>query len=432
MIHRARIAHLARTAARFHIETSVPRVHLAGIVDEKNGMITTHRAASYQQATAAKQLTLLEGEAHFTADRAVVVADRTLRADKIFIATGMRPRIPAIPGLDRVPFLTNESVMELTELPRHLVVIGGGYIACELGQAFRRYGSAVTLIQRADHLVPGEEPDVSTLLERALRAEGMALVLGHEAARVAATPDGVRITARTQDGVEQVIAGTHLLVAAGRQPNTDTLGLGAAGIATDEHSFVRVNAYLETNVPGIWAIGDVNGQQPFTRVCQEEGKVAYANAFVQPTPHDRIAMERRALGHAIFTDPEIGAVGLTEREARAQGHDSAAGLITFDQVEKAEIIDETTGLIKYVVDRRTHRLLGCHVIGPQAADLIYDAVVVMRHGGTLDELAKAVGIFPTLQEGMEGAARGLLRNIAPEEVAGPLVAGPIHHDTERR
>lgn len=139
-----------------------------------------------------------------------------------------------------------------------------------------------------------------------------------------------------------------------------------------------------------------------------------------------LTMERRSLGHAVFTDPEIGSVGLTERAARERGHDVAAGLVTFDRVEKAELIGETTGLIKYVIDRRTHRLLGCHVIGPQAADLIYDAVLVMRHGGTLDELAKAVGIFPTLQEGMEGTARGLLRRVAPEEVRGPLATGPIH------
>jgi pyruvate/2-oxoglutarate dehydrogenase complex dihydrolipoamide dehydrogenase (E3) component len=374
LIHRARIAHLARTAARFHIETSAPSVHLAAIVDEKNAMIAQHREDSFQSAQAAQKLTLIEGAARFTSNCEVVVADRTLRADTIFIATGMRPRIPSIDGLDRISVLTNESVMDLTALPAHLIVVGGGYIACELGQTFRRYGSEVTIIHSHAHLRPEEEPDVSTLLERAFAAEGIALVLDHRVERVEATAEGVRVAARARDGKERLIVGSHLFLAAGRQPNTDTLDLAAAGVATDTRGFVTINDYLETNVPGIWAIGDVNGQQPFTRVCQEEGKVAYANAFEGA----QIKMQRSSLGYAIFTDPEIGSVGLTERQARERGYDVAAGLVTFDQVEKAEIIGETNGLIKYVVDRASHRLLGCHVIGPQAADLIYDAILVLR------------------------------------------------------
>ncbi len=198
--------------------------------------------------------------------------------------------------------------------------------------------------------------------------------------------------------------------------------LDAAGIETDDGGYVKVDEFLETNVAGIWAAGDVNGLQPFTRVCQEEGKVAYANAF----EGERVGMERLFLGHAIFTDPGIGSVGLTERQARERGYNVAAGLVTFDKVEKAEIIGETTGLMKYVIERDTHRILGCHVIGPDAENLVYDAIIVMRHGGTIDEIAKAVGIFPTLQEGMEGTARGLLRRVAPEQVAGPLVVGSVH------
>jgi mercury(II) reductase len=422
LIHRARIAHLARTAARFHVQTSEPRVDLGGIVDEKNEMIVHHREEALESARAAERLLLVEGDARFTSRQEVAAGGRTFRAEQVFIATGMRPAIPRIEGIDRVDAFTNETLMELKELPERLVVIGGGYIACELGQAFHRYGSRVTIIQSGERLCPHEEPDVSTLLERALRAEGVELVLGHRATRVEPDGGGVRVVAHSADGDEQVVEGTHVLVAAGRLPNTDALGLDAAGVETDRHGYVRVDEYLRTSVPGIWAVGDVNGQQPFTRVCQEEAKVAYANAFEGAD----IAMERLHLGHAVFTDPEIGSVGLTEREARERGYDVAAGLVTFDQVEKAEIIGETTGLIKYVAERRTHRLLGCHVIGPGGADLVYDAVVVMRHGGTLDELAKAVGIFPTVQEGMEGAARGLLRRMAPQETSGPLVVGPVH------
>jgi len=423
LIHRARVAHVARTAARFRVHTTEPTVDVVAIIADKNAMIEEHREEGLSAARQAENLTLLEGPARFASDREVVVGDRRLRSERIFIATGMSPEIPSIDGLGDVPALTNESLMELPELPEHLVVVGGGYVACELGQTYRRYGSRVTIVQSRDHLCPEEEPDVSTLLERAFRAEGIELVLGHRALRVERRPGGILLVARSREDTERVIEGTHLLCAAGRRPNTDDLNLEAAGVDTADDGSIPVNAYLETNVPGIWAIGDVNGQQPFTRVCQEEAKVAFSNAF----NGTRLEMQRGFLGHAIFSDPEIGSVGLTEQQARDAGHDVVAGLVTFARVEKAEIIGETRGLIKYVIDRRSHEVLGCHVIGPDAANLIYDAIIVMRHGGTIGEIAKAVGIFPTLQEGMEGTARGLLRKVAPEELEGPLVTSPLHH-----
>ncbi len=418
LIHRARVAQFVRTAARFHVKAGGPQVDLAGIVDEKNAMIEAHRDEALSGARAARHLlTLIEGEARFVGPREVHVADRRLRADKVFIATGMRPTVPPIDGLDTVAALTNETAMELRDVPEHLVVVGGGYIACELGQAFKRYGSDVTIVQSGDHLCPQEEPDVSTLLERAFRDEAINVHLASRALRVEPSPAGVRVFARPGDG-ELVVEGSHLLLATGRTPNTDGLNLDTAGVELRADGGIAVNDHMETSVPGIWAIGDVNGEQPFTRVCQEEAKVAYANAFEGAT----YRIERSALGHAIFTDPEIASVGLTEQEARRQGRDVAVGLVTFDQVEKAEIIGETTGLIKYVVERASRRLLGAHVIGPDAANLIYDASIVIRQRGRLDDIAKTVGIFPTLQEGMEGTARGLLRRLAPDEARNPLAA----------
>jgi pyruvate/2-oxoglutarate dehydrogenase complex dihydrolipoamide dehydrogenase (E3) component len=422
MIHRARIAHLVSNAARYHVHAAELTVDLPGIVAEKDRLITDQREGLLRAARSAEGLTLVEGEARFRSTREVAVGDRLFRSETIVIATGMRPLIPEIEGLDQVEVLTNDNLMDLTEIPGHLICIGGGYISCELGQTFRRFGSEVTIIQSREHLCPEEEPDVSTILERAFEAEGIGLLLGYRAVRAEAIGAGVRITARTADGAERIVEGTHLLVAVGRQPNTDTLGLDAAGIDTDETGFVEVNEYLETNQTAVYAGGDVNARQPFTRVCQEEGKVIFANAFEGA----RIKMKRDFLGHAIFTDPAIGSVGLTEAQAREQGYEVAAGLVTFDKVSKARFIGETEGLMKYVVDRETRRILGCHVIGPDAENLIYDAVLVMRHGGTIDEIAKAVGIFPTLQEGMEGTARGVLRKIAPEEVAGPLVTEFAH------
>jgi pyruvate/2-oxoglutarate dehydrogenase complex dihydrolipoamide dehydrogenase (E3) component len=419
LIHRARVAHVTRTAGRFGIHASEPRVDLPTIVSEMLSMIDDDRAASLSAARTTPGLDLVEGAARFHSSNEVQVGERVLQADRIFIATGMRSRIPSVPGIENGPYLTNENVMELTEVPEHLIILGGGYIGCELGQAFRRFGSRVTIVQRGDRLVCEEDEDASTVLRRAFEAEGIEVLTGTDVRSVTwsdGRPD-VSVRGAGVDG-DQALKGTHLLVATGRRPNTDSLDLGRAGVETDARGFIPVDEGLTTNVPGIWAVGDVNGRQPFTRVCQEEGKVAFANAFLETD----VRMQRHFLPHAIFTDPEVGSVGLTKDRAVAEGHDVVAGLVPFERVEKAKLIGETTGFIKYVAEKRTHRLLGCHVVGAAGADLVYDAVVVMRAGGRIDDLATAVGVFPTLQEGMEGAARGLLRRDAPKEVAGPLVS----------
>ncbi|MGH2399771.1 MAG: FAD-dependent oxidoreductase, partial [bacterium] len=300
----------------------------------------------------------------------------------------------------------------------HLVIIGGGYIACELGQVFRRFGSQVTVIQRAAHLCAGEEPAVSTVLEEAFQEEEIVVWLQHHPIAVEPVSGGVRIVAEEPGGKRQTVEGTHLLIAAGRRPNTDMLQLDAAGIETDQRGFVRVTDLLETTAPGVWAIGDVNGAQPFTRVCQEEGKVAYANAFQGA----RLRINRRALGHAIFTDPEIGSVGYVEHEV-PEPFEATAVIVTFDQVARAELSGERRGIIKVVADRKTHLLLGCHIIGPQAAELVHDAALIIHKEGRVDDLARTVGIFPTLQEAVEGTARALLRTLDPAAARAPLAVG---------
>ncbi|MBA2253524.1 MAG: FAD-dependent oxidoreductase [Chloroflexi bacterium] len=421
LLHRANVAHTVRTAQRFHIDGhGDPSVDLPAIVADKDALVAEHRAEALGNALRASGLTLIEGEARLVSPREVAVGERRLTADRIFIATGMRPLIPDLPGISDVEFHTNETVMDLAKAPEHLIVLGGGYIGCELGQAYRRFGSAVTIVHGPELLCAEEEPDVSRLLARGLQADGIELVTNHRAVRVERGGPGVRLIARADDGSERVIDGSHLLVAGGRRPNTDMLDLRAAGVAGRPDGSIVVDDRLRTNVPGIWAVGDVNGEQPFTRVCQEEAKVAYADAF----EGSDVRIDRLSLGHGIFTDPEIGSVGLIEATARDAGYDVAVGLVTFDKIEKAELIGADVGLIKFVVERGTRRLLGCHVIGRQAADLVWSATVVIRRRGTLDELATAVGIFPTLAEGVEGTARGLLRRLAPEVVTGPLAVTP--------
>jgi pyruvate/2-oxoglutarate dehydrogenase complex dihydrolipoamide dehydrogenase (E3) component len=417
LIHRARVAHVVRTSERFGVRADQPRVDLAGIVEEKRRYLDRHRDESWQGALREQRLTLLEGSAEFVSDHEVRVGERVVRSGRIFLALGMRPSVPDVDGMRDGPLLTNETVMDLEEVPGRLIVIGGGYVGCELSQAFRRFGAEVSIVQRAPRLLPGEEPDASTVIERAFREEGIDVLTAYQLRSVRWTNGRPTVEVTGPDGASRSLTGTHLLLAAGRTPNTDTLGVERAGVELDPDGFVRVDDELRTTAAGIWAIGDVNGAQPFTRVCQEEAKIAFANAF-----HDAgLQMSRASLPHAVFTDPEVGSVGLTEQAARGRGHDVIAGLVPFERIEKAELIGETAGFIKYVAERDTHRLLGCHVVGHQAADLVYDAVVVMRREGLIDDLALAVGVFPTLQEGMEGVARAVLRKAAPEEVSGPLV-----------
>jgi pyruvate/2-oxoglutarate dehydrogenase complex dihydrolipoamide dehydrogenase (E3) component len=422
LIHRANVAHAVRTAGRFHVDGhGEPAIDLAAIVADKSALVAEHRAEALGNARRASGLTLIAGEVRFVSPGEVEVAERRLAADRIFIATGMRPRIPDLPGIADVEVHTNETIMDLTEVPEDLIVLGGGYIGCELGQAYRRFGSQVTIIHGPELLCADEEPDVSRLLARGLAADGIELVTDHRAVRVERAGEGVRIIARAEGGSERAIEGSHLLMAGGRQPNTDTLDLATAGVATRTDGSLIVDDRLRTNVPGIWAVGDVNGEQPVTRISQEEAKIAHADAFDGAD----VRIDRLSLGHGIFTDPEIGSVGMTEVAARAAGHDVAVGLVTYDQIEKAEIIGADLGFIKFIVERDSRRLLGCHVIGRQAADLVWNASVVLHRRGTLDELATSVGIFPTLAEGMEGTARGLVRRLAPEAVAGPLAVATI-------
>ncbi|MGH7696449.1 MAG: dihydrolipoyl dehydrogenase family protein, partial [Gemmatimonadaceae bacterium] len=315
LIHRARVAHLVRSAARFHVDAALSRIRLGDIVREMDAMIDADRTTAFDAATATDHLTLIEGPARFLSREVVLVGRRGLHSRKIFIATGQRPHIPEVLAHHSPRVLTSDSIMRLTEPPEHLLIVGGGYIACELGQAYQRFGSRVTIVQRGDHLVPREEPDVSTILEGAFQAQGIDLLFGQQAVRLEADAKSVRLSTRAKDGTSRSIQASHLLIATGREPNSDMLELDAAGVAVNDKGYVKVNGRLETNIPGIWATGDINGEQPFTRVCQEEGRVAFLNAF----ENSRLTIRREVLGHAVFTDPEIGSVGYTEAAARELG-----------------------------------------------------------------------------------------------------------------
>jgi pyruvate/2-oxoglutarate dehydrogenase complex dihydrolipoamide dehydrogenase (E3) component len=326
------------------------------------------------------------------------VGDETLESEKIFIDTGARPRIPQIAGLSEVPYLTNESAMELTEVPEHLVILGAGYIGLEFGQMYRRLGADVTIMHRQAQIVAREDAEIAAELQKALEAEGLRFLLDRETTRVEKKGSGVELTVQDRAGGTMKVSGSHLLVAASRAPNTDKLGLESAGVKTDARGFIPVNGRLETNVPGIWALGDVNGGPEFTHISYNDFQIVYGNLV----EGKNLSTEERVVPYCMFTDPQLGGFGLTEKEARAEGYKLKIGRMPMTSVARAIERDETAGLMKLVVDAANDRILGASILASEGGEIvqILSTLVLAKQPYTL--LKGAIYIHPTLAEGFFG------------------------------
>jgi pyruvate/2-oxoglutarate dehydrogenase complex dihydrolipoamide dehydrogenase (E3) component len=395
MLASARIAHYARRAPDFGIETGEVQVNLAEVVARKNRLVRQWREGQEGHVARRPSLDLYRGEGRFTAAHVVAVNETLLTADHIFINTGLRPRIPDIPGLNEVDYFTNRNIMDLTELPEHLVVLGGNYVGLEFGQMFRRFGSRVSVIEMNDQITPREDEDVARALQQALEAEGIRFYLASEARRVRPAAGGVELAIERGDGSTETLTGSHLLLATGRIPNTERLGLDAAGIETDERGFIGANERLETNVSGVWAIGDVKGGPAFTHISYDDHLIVYDN-LVNGKARTTAG---RLVPYALFTDPELGRVGLSEKEARQAGYPLKIGSVPMAQVARAIERDETAGLMKVVIDAANDRLLGAAILGSDGGELVQSLMVLMMAGAPWTLLEKAVYIHPTLAEG---------------------------------
>jgi pyruvate/2-oxoglutarate dehydrogenase complex dihydrolipoamide dehydrogenase (E3) component len=394
MVASAQIAHYARHADRWGVRTGPAAVDLAAVVARKAAMVQRFRAGHERQVASRPNLDLYRGHGRFLAPHRVGVEDHLLESERIFINTGTRPAVPGIPGLDQVDFLTNASIMELQELPEHLIVLGGGYIGVEFGQMFRRFGSAVTVIHRGRELLDREDPDVAAELRQALAAEGIRFVMAANTSGVQRTADGLSLTVATPTGTE-TIAGSHLLVATGRRPNTDDLGLEAAGVDSNPRGYVSVNDRLETNVPGVYALGDVKGGPAFTHISYNDFQIVYAN-LVEGA--DRTTTGR-PVPYAVFSDPQLGRVGMTEAEARATGRPLKIGTIPMSGVARALERDETAGMMKLIVDAGTDQMLGAAILSSEGGELVQALGFLMLAGVPYTRLKGAVYIHPTLAEG---------------------------------
>jgi pyruvate/2-oxoglutarate dehydrogenase complex dihydrolipoamide dehydrogenase (E3) component len=394
MVHRAQVEHYARNASRWGVHAENVSADLAAIVGQKNQVVESFRGGIQKKIGQHANITFFQGQARFTGAHQVQVGETLLESEKIFINTGGRAIIPDIPGLDSVPVLTNESIMELTELPEHLIILGGGYIGLEFGQMFRRFGSRVTIIQKQAQIVPREDPEIAAELQKILEAEGIVFHLSAQATRVDRINDSISVSVT---GAKEylTISGTHFLAAVGRRPNTNDLGLDKAGIETDKLGVIRVNPRLETSVPGIWALGDVKGGPAFTHISFNDFQIVDGNL----TQGKNLSIENRLVPYCVFTDPQLGCVGMTEKEARASGRKLKIGSIPMSYVARAIERDETAGLMKIIVDASNDRVLGAAILGTEGGELIHVLYTLMLGDLPYTLLKGAVFIHPTLAEG---------------------------------
>lgn len=394
MVHRAQVAYYARHAARWGVRASGVSADLQAIVAQKNNVVHRFREGREKQVKRRANLHLHTGHAQFVDAHQIRVGETLLESEKIFINTGGVARIPLIPGLDAIQYLTNENIMDLTVLPEHLIVLGGGYIGLEFGQMFGRFGSRVTVIHNGEQIVSHEDPEVAAELQRVLEAEGLTFMLHARATRVEQERETIVVSVDRASG-PTVVSGSHLLIAIGRRANTDGLGLEKAGIETSPSGFIKVNDRLETNVPGIWALGDVNGGPAFTHISYNDFQIVDANL----TQGKKLTTANRLIPYSVFTDPQLGGVGMTEKEARAKGYKMKIGKIPMSYVARAIERDETAGLMKIIVDAANDKILGATVLSTDGGELIHVLYILMLANLPYTLLKGAVYIHPTLVEG---------------------------------
>jgi len=392
MVHRAQVAHYARNASRWGVIASGVGVDLPKIVAQKNAVVQGSRDGQQRNIDKRPNLRLYRGVAAFTGPRQVMVGDDLLESEKIFINAGARPTIPPVDGLDKIKYLTNETIMELLEVPESLAILGGGYVGLEFGQMFARFGSKVTIIQRAGQIVPHEDPEVAAELQKALEAEGVKFLLDAKVARVEEKDGAVAVSLESG----KVVTGAQLLVATGRRPNTEDLALDKAGVETRADGTIKVNGRLETNVPGIWGLGDIKGGPAFTHISYNDYQIVYANLI----EGKNLSIDKRIVPYCVFTDPELGRAGLTEKEARAKGYELKIGKAAMSHVARAHERDETAGLMKLVVDASNDRILGAAILSVGGGETIHMLYALMLADLPYTLLKQAIYIHPTLAEGL--------------------------------
>lgn len=397
MVASAQVAHYARNAARWGVRANDVGIDLPSIVHRKNEVVMRFRTGWQTSFDSNDHVTLYRKRGRFVGPKQIQAGDEIIEGNRIFIDTGSRPTIPGIDGLSAVPYLTNVSLLDLEDLPAHLLVLGGGYVGLEFGQMFRRFGSEVTVVQSSEHILPNEDTDITDELQRSLEAEGVRFVLAGRASKVRGQSRDIELTVDGTKG-PQILRGSHLLVATGRTPQTKDLDLPKAGVETNARGFVTVNERLETTASGIWAIGDVTGGPAFTHISYNDFQIIYGNLY----EGKRLSTASRIVPYAVYTDPTLGRVGVTEKAARAQGRKLKIGRNPMTSVARAIERAETAGTMKLVVDADTDRVLGASILSTEGGELVQILSTLMLADKPYTLLKGAIYIHPTLAEGFFG------------------------------
>ena len=394
MVASARVAHLARRAADFGVLTGGSvTVDMAAVIARKDAIVSTAKTNLAAWIEGLEHLTLVWGTGKFLSPNSIDVGGRVLAATRIFINTGGRAAIPDWPGLSDVPFLTNTTLMALATLPRHLIVAGGSYIGLEFAQMYRRFGADVTVIEYAADIITREDPDVRAALRAILTAEGIVIHTDVRDVGIARAEHGINLSAKAS-GHDLSIEGSHLLLATGRQPNTEALDLPAAGVATDARGYIVVDTMLRTNVPGIWALGDVNGRGAFTHTAYNDFEIVAGNLLDGAARRvtDRIP------AYALFTDPPLARIGMSDNEALISGRKILRGVIQMTRVGRARERGETAGFMKVLVDAESQRILGATMLCIEADEIIHALLDIMSADAPYTAIQRCVHIHPTVSE----------------------------------
>jgi pyruvate/2-oxoglutarate dehydrogenase complex dihydrolipoamide dehydrogenase (E3) component len=394
LVASAYAAHLARRGADYGVMLEAPpRIDMARVKARADAVSARARSGVESWLRGMHGATIITGHARFLAPDTVGVGDERLTAPRIFINVGGRALVPNLPGIGETPFLTNSTILALNRVPEHLVVVGGSYVGLEFAQMYRRFGAAVTIVEMGARLIGREDEDLSQAIREILEGEGIRVRTGAECIRLAPHATGVAIGVECTEGDPEIV-GSDVLLAVGRRPNTDDLGLDQAGVALDARGYIDVDDELATSAPGIWALGDCNGRGAFTHTAYNDFEIVAANLL----DGERRRVSERILGYALYIDPPLGRVGMTETEARAGGRKLLRGCRPMSRVGRAIEMGETQGFMKITVDAETGKILGAAILGPGGDEAIHGILDIINAGASFTVLQRAMPIHPTVSE----------------------------------